>query len=407
MRRLFWTAALALAIVSAAWAVQTSHNKTEKPGVTPKGVEEASGEYQQLLKDYEAASTRLKKAFDDAKSEKDQEKIIAEYRKLGPSFAVRFLKFAQKFPTAPNAPDALAFILQTAPFCPEADKAADVLSTKHAGNEGLVRQGSTFAYAPTAGIEKVLRATLKAQTGDVNLALASANLGQFLVNKAQAAQLTQDADGDLYKRIEEIYTKELAKDLKAADIANVEGEAARLFDNVVNKYGKAKGLDQKVLAASRAHLYVLQNLSVGKVAPEIDGEGVDGKKFKLSQYRGKVVVVSFWATWCAPCLALVPHERDLVKKYKDKPFAFLSVNSDKKTSRDKVKETVKDKQMTWPCWLDGDGGEEGPIAQKYRVKEWPTVYVLDTKGVIRAKNVRDKKLDEVIEKLVKEAAGRH
>ena len=65
---------------------------------------------------------------------------------------------------------------------------------------------------------------------------------------------------------------------------------------------------------------------VGMPAPEIDGEDFDGMRVKLSDYRGKVVVVVFWASWCPPCCAMIPHERELVERNRDKPFAMLSVN---------------------------------------------------------------------------------
>ncbi len=58
------------------------------------------------------------------------------------------------------------------------------------------------------------------------------------------------------------------------------------------------------------------NLVVGKPAPEIEGADMDGKPFKLSDYKGKVVVLVFWGTWCGPCMAQVPHERELVQPSK-------------------------------------------------------------------------------------------
>ena len=72
----------------------------------------------------------------------------------------------------------------------------------------------------------------------------------------------------------------------------------------------------------------MHNLIAGKPAPEIDGVGFDGKPLKLSDYRGKVVVLVFWGTWCGPCMREVPHERELAERLKDKPFAVLGVNCD-------------------------------------------------------------------------------
>ena len=68
------------------------------------------------------------------------------------------------------------------------------------------------------------------------------------------------------------------------------------------------------------------NLAVGKPAPEIDGPGLDGHPLKLSDYRGKVVVLVFWGSWCGPCMLQVPHERELAERHKDEPFALLGVD---------------------------------------------------------------------------------
>ena len=70
------------------------------------------------------------------------------------------------------------------------------------------------------------------------------------------------------------------------------------------------------------------HLGIGQEAPDIAGTDADGQPFKLSDYRGKVVVLTFSGNWCGPCVAMYPAERALIERYKDKPFAILSVNTD-------------------------------------------------------------------------------
>jgi hypothetical protein len=82
-----------------------------------------------------------------------------------------------------------------------------------------------------------------------------------------------------------------------------------------------------------------------------------------------------------------------------KPFALVGVNSD---SRDRLKQVLKKEKMTWRSFWDcGDTG--GPIASKWNVHGWPTIYVLDRKGVIRFKGPREKALDEAVDSLLKDA----
>jgi len=95
---------------------------------------------------------------------------------------------------------------------------------------------------------------------------------------------------------------------------------------------------------------------------------------------------------------MYPHERSLVKKMENKPFAVLGINSD---PRDHLKETLKKENMTWRSWWDG-GDTNGPIARAWNVNSWPTIYVLDAKGVIRFKNVRGEEMDKAVEKLLGE-----
>src|SRR5207302_1904720 len=96
---------------------------------------------------------------------------------------------------------------------------------------------------------------------------------------------------------------------------------------------------------------------------------------KLSDYRGKVVVLVFCGDWCAPCRAMYPHERSLAKKMEGKPFALIGVNSD--PDKEKLKKRLADEKITWRSFWDGPKGPGGPISRAWKVSSWPTMYVLD------------------------------
>ena len=95
---------------------------------------------------------------------------------------------------------------------------------------------------------------------------------------------------------------------------------------------------------------------------------------------------------------MYPHERSLVKKMENKPFALLGINSDPK---EHLRETLKKENMTWRSWWDG-GDTNGPIARAWNVHGWPTIYILDHKGVIRFKNVRGEAMTQAVEQLLAE-----
>jgi hypothetical protein len=97
---------------------------------------------------------------------------------------------------------------------------------------------------------------------------------------------------------------------------------------------------------------------------------------------------------------MFPHERSLVKQLSDKPFALIGVNSDK--DLEMIQEVVKEKNLTWRSFWNGPDGTGGPISTKWGVTGWPTIYVLDSKGVIRFKNVRGDAMDRALETLLAE-----
>jgi thiol-disulfide isomerase/thioredoxin len=110
-------------------------------------------------------------------------------------------------------------------------------------------------------------------------------------------------------------------------------------------------------------------------------------------------VLSFWASWCGPCMDLVPHERSLVERLEGKPFALLGIDGD--ADRQKALKTIAKERMNWPSWWDQRDGD-GPIATAWNVRGWPTLYILDHNGVIRYKNFVRADLGKLVDKLVKE-----
>lgn len=128
----------------------------------------------------------------------------------------------------------------------------------------------------------------------------------------------------------------------------------------------------------------LSALREGAEAPEFELTTLDGKAVKLSDYRGKKVILNFWATWCPPCKAEMPHMQNFYEENQDKGVEILAVNL---TNMDKgmedIKTFVKDYGLTFPIPLD----EEGVAGTTYQAFTIPTSYILDENGVITKKIV--------------------
>ena len=121
---------------------------------------------------------------------------------------------------------------------------------------------------------------------------------------------------------------------------------------------------------------------------------------KLSDYRGKVAVLNFAShEYCGVCRASYPFERSLVERLKARPFVFLGVECD--VHRDAVRKARDGGEITWRCWWDG-GSIEGPIATRWNVKGWPTIFIIDHKGVIRYKGLVTDAMAIAVDALLKE-----
>ena len=98
---------------------------------------------------------------------------------------------------------------------------------------------------------------------------------------------------------------------------------------------------------------------------------------------------------------MYPHERSLVKRLENQPFALIGINSDE--DKEKLKPVLAKEEITWRSFWDRS--TEGAIATAWNISGWPTIYVLDTQGTIRAKNVRGEELDRVVDSLLAELGG--
>ncbi|MCM3113099.1 peroxiredoxin family protein [Lederbergia lenta] len=156
-------------------------------------------------------------------------------------------------------------------------------------------------------------------------------------------------------------------------------------------------------ATKEAHVDVAsKGLTAGNEPPDFELETMDGQAVKLSDYKGKKVILNFWATWCPPCKAEMPHMQNYYNTNASEEnveiIAVNLTNAEKGLNKnEKISNFIKEYGLTFPIPLD----EEGEIGNKYQTLTIPTTYMIDTNGLIHKKIVGPMD-EEMIGKLVQE-----
>jgi thiol-disulfide isomerase/thioredoxin len=363
MRRI-WIAALALAVVVSANRADDKAKTDAPPGATKTPAQQFADLEKQFNVDFQKVLTE----FRDAKAD-EREKVKERAFKLAPDYAKKFMALVEENPKDPIAVKSLMWIATVSgsrgvPPPPQAKEAFERLIRDYFDSPAMADLCPMLEGHPQG--EKALRQIREKNPSKHVKALAAVSLANVLgENPKPNSALTAE--------IESLYSKAI-------------DESQGLKEFPEEKRREAEG-----------NLFEIRYLSVGKAAPNIESVNLDGKRVELSELRGKVVVLDIWTTWCGPCKRMIPGERELVKKLEGKPFVLVSISAD--AEKDTLTKFIEKEPMPWTHWWNG---ARGGILEKWNVKFFPTIYVIDAKGTIRHKNIHDKELDEAVEALVKE-----
>lgn len=136
---------------------------------------------------------------------------------------------------------------------------------------------------------------------------------------------------------------------------------------------------------------------VGMTAPDFVMNDQNGNPLMLNKFKGKIIVLDFWATWCGPCRRELPHFKELWAKYRTKDVVFIGISLDK--DLEKWKQFIKTENMDWLHVADGKFWQNA-VAQQFGVESIPSVWVLDKSGVIQGKGLYGGEVETTIEKVL-------
>ena len=349
-------------------------------------------------------------------------KLRQNYRQLVATNLLQILDLAKTNPASKTAFEMFSWIVMKAaaergPIWTNRLQAIEQLAKYHATNSevgplcGYIGHNWIWRWRERPVVD-FLQAVAKDNPDRATRGQAIFSLGNLNVAKAETlAEFEQWGSAPFYSTsIAKFETTDLTQ---WGDSKSIADEAKRQLEDVIANYADCRDLrprgdkEQSLLKTeAEEKLHGLLHLSPGKVAPDVEAESIEGKRFKLSDSCGKITVLSFWASWCGPCMQLVPVERALTERMKGKPFTMIGVNGD--GNLPDAKRAVTREKMTWPSFWNGKDGASGAISSAWNVSGWPTVYVIDADGIIRFKfegygaptsNMLNGSVDELMKKL--------
>ncbi len=257
-----------------------------------------------------------------------------------------------------------------------------------------------------------------ARAADTNATVAElTNLVAKINTSLQQGKRSEADQADNLKEFDALLAKHKGETNDA--VANIAYMKAALYQSIFQQPAKATELFKQLeldfpgtASAKKADAMIAniqqgeearkiqESLAAGTAFPDFDVKDLDGKPLKVANFKGKVVMVDFWATWCPPCVAEVPNVAAVYQKYHDKGFEIIGVSLDRAGDKDKVISFTKEHNMPWQQFYDGKYWQN-ELSVKYGVRSIPATLLLDGSGKIIAKNVRG----EALEPAVKKALG--
>jgi peroxiredoxin len=228
--------------------------------------------------------------------------------------------------------------------------------------------------------------------GQIIVTMARAQAGQFDEALAQYKELMQG----LGQADQEEFAASFSDSFASAAIVAARFSVAReVYTTLLARFKDSPNLRQKIEAD-------LKRLDlVGKPAPAFATEDISGHPVRLADYRGKYLLVDFWATWCAPCIGELPNLQAAYQAYRDAGFEIIGVSLDE--SKAAIADFAKARKVPWPQIHNASSSAD--LVELFGISSIPATYLIDPQGTIRRMDLRGKALDQSLAPALKRTAS--
>lgn len=299
-----------------------------------------------------------------------------EFWEMREQLAVRALRVAEQDLASKDAEAVLHWILGSIRTSPTTVQAAEYVLEHHATSELTTERLLLYAQDPREWTPNMFWTISHSELPDDKRWTVS--LWHALHEKTLlelSDEIRQSSDN--LERFEFQLGRELTQTLLEIDSSAMESRVVREFEKLAEQYGDKKVAGVTVNEFCSGSVFSLRHLRIGKTAVGLDGPLLDGNEMKLKDHKGKVVLVDFWATYCAPCIGELPKLKQLHSEMKNSEFSLIGVSAD--TNEGQLADFVKQHAINWPIVVD----TEHKLLGKWQALSLPTYYVLDREHVVK------------------------
>ncbi|MCB1211436.1 MAG: TlpA family protein disulfide reductase [Verrucomicrobiales bacterium] len=283
----------------------------------------------------------------------------ARYRSTIPSagpYATRMLTLLDAHPEDPQSVSGVVWLVTQCASFPEGQTALQLLATRYAKTAGTATAVRRLEFYPFDTVRPILENIRDQNPNVAEKAAAIHTLGTHHFHRYEAAATPEEA-------------------------ATEKALAEESYQRIITEFADVAIDGFKLADQASSMLFEIANLSPGAEAPDIVGSDDKDISFKLSDYRGQTVLLVFWGDWCHGCHGVLPMIADLQKRFASQHFTVLGVNTD---VTEKARQILQANPLPWRNWLDT--ATSGPNTTLYNIHHFPTLFLIDTQGIIVMKN---------------------